>query len=132
MLAKKKSTSKEDARAYYNQILGKHILQTNFERCLFRLLQASSSPIFFSQILQFRPFNGFRPDFLTRINFQGMFCISISTKFYSLKSNHIKLVMLAFYFSVFDFDFCLGIVCNIWFVSDYYNCGFGFFMKFFE
>jgi hypothetical protein len=52
--------------------LGKQILHTYFERCLFRLLQASSSTISFSQILHFRPFKGFLPDFLTRTNFQGI------------------------------------------------------------
>jgi hypothetical protein len=44
---------------------------------LFRLLQASSSIIFFSQILHFLPFRGLRPDFLIRINFHGISYTSI-------------------------------------------------------
>lgn len=53
-------------------ILGKQILQTYLERCLFRFLQAFSSAISRSHILHRRPFEGLRPDFLTRINLQGM------------------------------------------------------------
>ena len=70
--------------------LGKQIIHTYLERCLFRLLQASSSTISFSQILHFWPFKGLRLDFLTRINFQGILDISIVTKlFVKIKFNFI-------------------------------------------
>ena len=65
--------------------LGKQILQIYLERCLFRLLQAVSSTISFSQILHFRPFKGSRPDFLTRTNFHGILNSSSKTEFYSLE-----------------------------------------------
>jgi hypothetical protein len=52
-------------------ILGKHILQTYLDRCLFLFLQAFLEVRSRLQILHSRVFSGLRPDFLMSTNFHG-------------------------------------------------------------